>query len=219
MAAPIEASHASAVRPAGAGLLGIAGLLFLAFPVLRPWTPETGLAGAEAFASAAWVAAHTAGMLAFVTLTLGLATLVLGLRGRRWTVTATVLAGVGTALVLPYYGAETFGLQAIGAHALETGDAALVAVADDVRFGIVAVTMFGLGLVLLAAAGVVLALGLRRASGLARWSALVTGLGLATYLPQFFLPAAGRIGHGVLLAAGLVGLAVWVWRGEDGRLR
>jgi hypothetical protein len=39
--------------------------------------------------------------------------------------------------------------------------------------------------------------------------------GFALYLPQFFGPAAVRIGHGVLVAIGSVVLAVALWRAAD----
>ncbi|WP_203567513.1 hypothetical protein [Aestuariimicrobium ganziense] len=40
-----------------------------------------------------------------------------------------------------------------------------------------------------------------------RWAAVPFCLGLASYLPQFFLPPTGRIVHGLVL---LVGAALWV---------
>ncbi|MFD0867123.1 hypothetical protein ACFQ06_15085, partial [Tessaracoccus lubricantis] len=51
-----------------------------------------------------------------------------------------------------------------------------------------------------------------RASGL-RWAGIPLALGLVGYLPQFFLPAEGRIAHGVLMLVGAVVLAL-AWRRE-----
>ena len=62
-----------------------------------------------------------------------------------------------------------------------------------------------MGLLLLAAGGVALAVTLWRHS--ARAAAVLLGAGLALYLPQFWFPPAGRVLHGLVLAAGLVLLA------------
>ena len=49
---------------AGAGALAAAGVLFLAYPALRPWHDESTVAGATAsMSSTAWVAAHFFAML------------------------------------------------------------------------------------------------------------------------------------------------------------
>ena len=45
----------------------VAGVLFLLYPVTRPWHDETTAAGArESMASSAWVAAHFFAMLGFI---------------------------------------------------------------------------------------------------------------------------------------------------------
>ena len=48
-----------------------------------------------------------------------------------------------------------------------------------------------------------------------RVGGVLAGAALATYLPQFFLSPELRIGHGVLLGAGLVILAAGVLRDRD----
>jgi hypothetical protein len=40
----------------------------------------------------------------------------------------------------------------------------------------------------------------------------VLAVGLALFLPQFYLPPAARIAHGVLIGIGLAILAVSLWR-------
>jgi hypothetical protein len=71
--------------------------------------------------------------------------------------------------------------------------------------------MFGLGLAALAAGSVLAALAIRRSGILPRHAGLVFALGFVLFLPQFFTPAAVRIGHGALVAVGCswVGLALW----------
>lgn len=187
-----------------------AALCFVLYPALRPASSETGLEGAAAFSSWQWTAAHVLGMVAFV----GLAATVL-LQAYRAPV-ATSLAGwsaglvtVGVAAILPYYGAETFGLAAIGAATREASDATIVGLSEDVRNGVPALTMFGLGLAAIAIGGALIAVRSWRVdSSLARAASSVMALGLVTYLPQFFLPTGARVLHGAILGVGLV---LWVW--------
>src|SRR5699024_3627525 len=192
-------------RRLGAAALAVAGALFIAYPALRPYSQESTLDGAAAMSSTAWVASHLFGIVAFVLVAFGVTRTVPP--GRPGCI-ATVAAWLGTVLVLPYYGAETFGLQVIAQRALEDGDASLLTLAEDVRMGAVPVTMFGAGLLALAVAGVALAVAARADGGLSRLAGLLAGAGLALYLPQFFAGPALRIGHGVLLGAGLLLLAV-----------
>ena len=98
---------------AGAIALAAAGLLFLAYPALRPWHDEGTVAGATAsMSSTAWVTAHFFAMLGFILVPLGLLALRSALAATRaepLALTAAVLAWIGSGLVLPYYGAEDFG--------------------------------------------------------------------------------------------------------------
>jgi hypothetical protein len=48
-----------------------AGILFVLYPAIRPFSDETGLQGAAAFASNAWIVAHVVAMLGFILLSLG----------------------------------------------------------------------------------------------------------------------------------------------------
>jgi hypothetical protein len=52
--------------------LALAGMFFVLYPAIRPFSDESSLRGAEAFASAAWVVAHSLAMAAFLLLTLGM---------------------------------------------------------------------------------------------------------------------------------------------------
>jgi hypothetical protein len=175
-----------------------AGLAFAIYPILRGSAVETGFSAAELYARPAWLLAHCLGMAGFIASSWALLS-VDRLAGR--------LAFGGTLLVLPYYGAEAFGLNAIGRLAIETNDPSGVAAADMFRFQPVAMTAFAAGLLLLAAAGVRLLFLLRHRPALLRVGLAVTGLGLLTYLPQFFVPIEGRIIHGIVLGIGLVLLA------------
>jgi hypothetical protein len=173
--------------------LAVAGVLFLLYPVLRPWDDETTAAGAQdAMASGAWVVSHLFAMIGFVLVGLAL----LGLRDLVGTTPVAVMwAGAG--LTLPYYGAEDFGLHA----AANTGGTDLLAVAEATRYNPVAIATFAAGLLALAVGAVLVGLAVRRPS------AWVFAAGFVLFLPQFFTPAPVRIAHGVLMLVGLVWLA------------
>ncbi|SEF13999.1 hypothetical protein [Jiangella alba] len=195
----------------GAAALAVAGLLFLLYPALRPWHDEETAAGALAsMGSNAWVASHLFAMIGFILVPFGLLALrdaVKETRAERTAAASIVMFWIGAGLTLPYYGAENFALNAIAHEGTD-----ILELADAVRNGSVAVTTFGLGLILLGVGGVLAAVAVWRSGVLARWSGVPFGAGFALFLPQFFTPAASRIGHGVLLAAGCVLLAGVLWR-------
>ena len=185
--------------------LAVAGACFFAYPAIRPYTDEASLAGAGAFASPAWTLSHTLAMVGFILLVLGL----LGLYGRLCETkaepragAALVLTWVGIGLVLPYYGAETFALAAVGREAIEQNSVdLLLALTDAIRFG-AGVWLFGAGLLALAAGSILFAAAIRRSGILPRWSGIPLALGFALFLPQFFTPPAARIAHGLLVMIG-----------------
>lgn len=171
------------------------------------------LAAARAFASPAWVAAHLLGafgLAAFAWLALRASAVVRGRLAQhaRWT------GLLGAALVLPYYGAETFALHVIGRTAL-AGDLGVLTLVEQVRSQPAALTSFGIGLLLLATSGVLLALAWQRSGR--GWLVWPLGAMVALVLPQYYLPPTGRIAFGLLYAAtaALAALAV-TW---DTRIR
>ncbi len=184
--------------------LAMTGILMAVYLLVRPYGDSPALTPnsaeqAAAFASPWWVAAHVAGALAlagFGRLALRLSDLAresFAARLARWS------GLTGAVLVLPYFGAETFALHVIGRHALT--DVSVLAMVDEIRNQPVAISLFGLGLLLLAVAGVAFALAWTRyASSRAAWP---LGILVALVLPQFYLPPVGRMAFGVvyLLAA------------------
>ncbi len=189
--------------PLAAAFFVLAGVLFVLYPALRPYSSEAGLAGAGAFGSNRWVLAHPCGMAAVGCFAAATCTLTVPRLPR-----TTAVLGVG--LILPYYGAEAFGLHALGRAALARGDAGLTGVADLVRNNPLALTMFGAGWIVLAVAGVTVARALWLRG--THTGAALLGAGMVLYLPQFFGPPWLRITHGVLLGAGLVIVAVALTR-------
>lgn len=207
----------------GAAALAVAGLMFLLYPAVRPWHDETTAGGAVAsMGSSAWVASHLFAMVGFVLVPFGLLALRSAVRETRaegLAAASVAMFWIGAGLTLPYYGAEDFALHAIAREAADGTALDVVALSDAVRNGAVAITTFGIGLLLLGVAGVLAAVAVWRSGVLARWSGVLFGAGFALFLPQFFTTAPVRIAHGVLLAAGCVVLAAMLWRTATGQAR
>ena len=198
----------------GALGLAVAGLLFVAYPALRPFSDESSLEGAAAFGSAAWLIAHMLAMLGFMLTGFGLFALHLSLRdtsAEQVSFWALVVGCMGIGLTLPFYGGEAFGLHAIGQRALADQSPALVNMAGDVRSG-AGLLMFVTGLVLLALGACIAAVAVWKAGLLARWSGVPFALGFALYIPQFFGSQPLRVGHGVVVMVGCLLVAAGMWR-------
>ena len=185
-------------------LLAVIGVLFVLYPVLRPWHDETTAAGAAAaMASPLWVASHGFAMLGFILLPAVPIVFAWHERhARRPLVVSAALLWVGVGLVLPYYGAEAFALNALAT----VGVPDLVAVSDAVRLGPVQSVAFLLGLLLVAVGAVFTAIGVAKVHPW--WLGVAFAAGFALFAPQFFGPPAVRIAHGVLIAVGCVILAL-----------
>lgn len=186
------------------------GLLMAVYLLLRPYgdtSSGTSAEAAAAFASTWWVVAHLAGALALVQLgRLGLR--IDDLLGTPTTMIARWSGLAGAVLVLPYYGAETFGLHAIGRAGLT--DPGVLSLVVDVRDHPAALTTFALGLTLLAVTGVSTALAWQRAMRGSGWTARAAwplAVGALLVLPQFYLPPTGRMAFGVAYAAAALVLA------------
>ena len=122
----------------GALALAVAGLLFVLYPAIRPYSDETSLQAAAAFASNTWIVAHVLAMLGFLLVALGLLALYRTLRdtpGEGLAFLALVATWIGVGLTLPYYGAEAFGLHVLGQEAIQQDSAAMMTLANDVRYG------------------------------------------------------------------------------------
>lgn len=91
----------------------------------------------------------------------------------------------------------------------------------EVRDNPVAMTLFGIGLIALAGAGVAAALDWRRtqiresAHGRVAGALLPLAVVSALFLPQFFLPPAGRIAYGLLFAMAAAYTAYALVTSED----
>ncbi|MEV5407545.1 hypothetical protein AB0K60_01735 [Thermopolyspora sp. NPDC052614] len=194
-----------------AAALTAAGVLFFLYPALRPWADESTAEGAlYAMSSPWWVATHLFAMIGFILVPLALLPI---------NRTAAVIMWIGAGLTLPYYGAEDFALNTLAVKVSDGQRLDLVGLSDSIRFHPAAATTFLIGLILLSIGALAAAVAIWRSHVLPPFSAVPFGIGFALFLPQFFVGEAGRIAHGVLMAAGCGWLAVSLWRARTSRSR
>jgi hypothetical protein len=208
-----RAASASRIR-LGAGAFAVAGILFVLYPAIRPFSDEATLQGAAAFASTAWIVAHMLAMAGFILLMLGLLGFLVSLQtnpGERLAFRALVVGLVGVGLTLPFYGGEAFGLHAVGQAAVSRNDATLLKITEAIRTG-PQLGMFLVGLLLLAVSAIMVATATWRAGAFAKWSGVPFALGFALYIPQFFGTQPIRVAHGLLVAAGCLWIAAGLWQ-------
>jgi hypothetical protein len=191
--------------------LAIAGLCFILYPAIRPFSDESTLQGAEAFAASSWLLAHSLAMIGFILLILGLLGLCSQLRkttARSLGITALVVTWIGVSLTLTYYGAETFALHAVGQEAVSQNNVdLLVTLTNSIRFG-EGIWFFGFGLLAIAVGAILFAIAIWMSGILTKWSGIPLAVGLALFIPQFFAPQSVRVGHGLLV---LVGCWLMAW--------
>ena len=192
----------------------IAGIFFIIYPALRPFSDEVTLQGASAFANPNWLVAHMLAMVAFTLLPVGLFGLHSILRDsavERLGYWALLLGQIGAGFTLPFYGGEANGLHAVGQEALARQDATLLNQAAVIRSG-PGLYLFLTGLLLLAVSAIVAAVAIWRSGTLRKWGGVLFAVSMALYIPQFFGTQPLRVAHGILVALGCVWLATVLWR-------
>lgn len=191
--------------------LAIAGVFFVLYPAIRPFSDESTLLGAAAFASSAWLLAHSLAMVGFILLAMGLFGLYSQLRESAaggLGVAALVVTWIGVGLTLPYYGAETFALHAVGQEAVQQRNAdLLVTLTNAIRYG-EGIWFFVPGLLAIAVGAILFAVAVWRSGILVAWSGIPLAAGFALFIPQFFTPQPVRVGHGLLV---MIGCSVIAW--------
>ena len=119
-----------------------------------------------------------------------------------------LVAHVAGALAL-----ATYALLAVRVAAGSTGRAAVAGepgaleLVEPIRDQPVAMTMFGVGLALLAVSAVLMARTWQRSERRVGWAAWPLAGLVVLFLPQFFLPPAGRVAYGVAFALAALLLA------------
>lgn len=159
------------IRLASVSLV-IAGILFVLYPAIRPFSDETSLVGAAAFASPAWIVSHVLAIVAFSLLGAGLLGLYLLLQNGscgRLALRSIVVTWLGIGLTLPFYGAEVFGLHALGKRALAEQSAEWIALADDIRYGS-GFLMILAGLLLIGIGSILVVMVIWKSGALPKWA-------------------------------------------------
>ncbi len=185
--------------------LAIAGICFVLYPAIRPFSDESSLRGAEAFAASSWLLAHSLAMVGFILLTLGLLGLYSQLRettAGSLGITALIVTWIGVGFTLPYYGAETFALHAVGQEAVRQNNVdLLVTLTNSIRFE-EGIWFFGFGLLAIAVGTILFGIAIWKSGILTRWSGIPLAIGFTLFIPQFYTPQPVRIGHGLLVMLG-----------------
>lgn len=199
----------------GAIAFGLAGILFVVYEAAAPRRDQTTLEGAESWTSAGWAVAHIAAIVGLILIPLGYGAIrgfLEGTKNEKTAFLAATIGYIGSALTISYYGAEVYGLKAIGQRAVENGDATMTEVGEAFRYDPTAMGVFLIGLVLIAIAAVLAAVAVWRSGTISRWSAVPLAILLVTMLPQYFLPHAGRIVWGALVTVAALWLAAALWK-------
>lgn len=199
----------------GAIAFALAGILFVIYEAAAPRLDQTTLEGAESWTSADWSIAHLAAIVGLILIPLGYGALrghLEGTRNEKTAFMAATIGYIGSALTISYYGAEVYGLKAIGQRAVEDGDATMTEVGDAFRYDPTAMSVFAIGLILIAIAAVLAAVAVWRSGTLNKWSGVPFAALLVTMLPQYFLPHAGRIAWGALVTVAALWIAAEMWK-------
>jgi hypothetical protein len=219
MAASPGATRSRARIRRGAVALGLAGLLFALFPLIRPFGDDPS-GGSEAvaltLASDAWVGSHLMLAFAFVLLNFGALTLYAHIRTtdmERLAFAAVIVTLIGATLLVGAASLEGVALNAFGKLQLR-GEADVLAGMSAVRGGPAGVLFLG-GLLALAVGGVLFAIAIWRSAPLPRWAGVALGIGLVLFMP--FLPRPIRVVDGILIGIGAIGLAWCLWTSEAER--
>lgn len=97
---------------------------------------------------------------------------------------SVVVTWLGIGLTLPFYGAEVFGLHALGKRALAEQSAEWIALADDIRYGS-GFLMILAGLLLIGIGSILVVMVIWKSGALPKWAGLLFTMGFLLYLPQF----------------------------------
>lgn len=194
--------------------LALSGVMFALFPLTRPWQDAAGTdVGLVAAAlDSWWIPSHLFGALGFLFFAFA-TTAVLGVimkgPGEPAARTMALLAMLGTGLLLPFYGAESFGLHAVATTPVITETASRGVLMEAIRTDPYAIGTFAPGLLLVAAAAICLAVAIVRMGEGPALPAIAVAVLLTLYLPQFLGAPWLRITHGLLLGASFLALACW----------
>lgn len=209
----LQTDRSAVRRRAGGAVLAApalaAGALIAVWLLVRPYGDAGGdpASMATAFADPAWVPAHVAGALGLAAvgwLTVRMAEVLPSRLSR----IARALGFWGAAGACLAFGAEAFGLNALGSYAVDHPDA--LAHLTEARSHPLGAVLLGAGLLTVGTSAVLTAIGWQRAyRSPAAWP--FAGV-VALIVPQFWLPPAGRIAFGAFALASGALWATAAWR-------
>jgi hypothetical protein len=205
----------------GSLALGISGLLFTLFPLVRPFFPKpSGNSPAEftvvgqTYVMPTWVGSHLIAMIALVLLLLAMLTLHAYLSngpGERRAFASMIFGLAGIALILPTLGVETYALPVLGRAYLD-GKADLSSILPSLYGGPDNMVMI-LGLLLLAIGGILVAVAIWSSATLPKWAGVILAAGLLLWFPLF--PQIIRIIDGLLIGISGIWLAWSIWSNTE----
>ncbi|WP_432557727.1 hypothetical protein [Granulicoccus sp. GXG6511] len=180
-------------RPFPTLLLAASGAALFGYIALRPWSEGDTPA---AWSQILWPVSHLLAVAGFV--------LYAALGGSVATRKGRVLGWLSVGLLVPYYGAEAFGLHVLGSLRVEQA----AAIAQAFRYGPLPMITFAGGWIALGWLAVLVARAVRTPDRIGRAALAVHSVAMCAWLPVFFLPPAGRVAHAVIvLIAALVAAA------------
>jgi len=191
-------------------LLIISGISFFLYPSIRPFSDETSLQGATAFASVEWLISHLLAILAFTLLPVSFLGVYRSLEDKfvkSIAFVALILSILSIGLILPFYGGEVYGLHALGKGALMEKLTDMSFLATIIRSG-PGLILFLIGLLVLAVTSIILSVALWRSRIYSKWSGIPFVVGISLFIPQFFWDQPLRVAHGLLVALGCIWIAV-----------
>ena len=165
--------------------LSLSGILFLIFPIARPFFDETTLSGAAQFASGRWVFAHSTGIIGLVLMPLGFLGLYFSLRetkAEKAAFNAFIINLIGAGLTLPFFGAEAFSLQIIGRAAVTMNNPDLIPLVNEVRFG-PGIFFIVMGLIMMSISVIIIARASWISGKMPRWTGIPLAVGFVLFLP------------------------------------
>ena len=129
-----------------------------------------------------------------------------------------VFSWAGIGLTLPYYGAEVFGLHAVGQAVVDLDNPDLMSIVNNIRWE-VGIFWILTGLAALGVGVILFAIAIWRSGRLAKWSGIVLAVAFALYIPQFAAGQPIRVAHGALILLGglILAWAMWPRGGEEAR--
>lgn len=201
----------------GSLTLGISALLFMLFPLVRPFFPRPSenspaemTVASQTFTMPSWIVSHLMAIAALVLLMFGMLTLhafLANSRGEGRAFVGMTCGLLGVALILPTVGVEAYALPVLG-EAYLNGKVDLAYIVGSLYAGPDTLVLL-LGLLTLAVGAIFMAIAIWSSDVLPKWAGVLLAAGLVFWFPLF--PQVPRIIDGFLIGIGGLWLAWTMW--------